>query len=114
MQVFAFRSSKPISEEQGRKTFLRFDVTLEHFPDQASADAAFSFSALMKKADPNIGLSYAWDEVMLEGSTLVHLAAPCLFSKANFTRLAANLETALGRSPERTLRCECGFGCTPR
>lgn len=111
--VHSFESEKPISEGSDGKTFLRFHVTVSQYENESAALGGYH--ALRKKADPNTGLSYAWDYVVQTGDAVVHLSAPCLWSRANFGKLVDNVDASLGkgRVPGRTLRCSCGSGCTP-
>ena len=109
-ETWAFESVKPVSEGREGKTFLHFSVRKESFADASAASRAFD--ARVAEADPNMGLSYAWDVVFLDGDALWHLAAPCLYSRANVDRLAANLRGTLsGASADREISCACGLGC---
>jgi len=103
--VHSFKTKKPVSD----RTYLRFYVTLTDFETRDAATAAFQ--ALVKKADPNTGLSYAWDTVLLGDKQLVHLAAPCLFSRKNYRILEKNLNAVLKNETSRSIRCDCGLGC---
>ncbi len=80
--------------------------------DASSAEAAFE--ELLAGADPNIGLSYAWDKLLLSGTLIYRLHAGCIFSEANFRRRAERLEGAVRRrtgSDLRVVACRCGGGC---
>lgn len=103
--VHGFKSLRPVS----KRTWLRFHVTVTEF--ETAGAAAASFQALVRKADPNQGLSYAWDTVLLAGEEVVHLAAPCLFSKENYGLLDRNLRRAVGAKVTRSIKCYCGGGC---
>jgi hypothetical protein len=107
----AFRSREPLPSKERLKTFLSFHVRID---EHASPDAAArAFAKLAASADPNTGLSYAWDVVLLDGARVVHLAVPCLYSGANVDAMAKNLERVVleGRAPAGKLRCACGLGC---
>ncbi len=103
--VHSFKSTKPVA----KRTWLRFHVTVRDFETQPQATAAFQ--TLVRRADPNQGLSYAWDTVLLADKQVVHLAAPCLFSRKNYGRLAANLRGVVGAKATRSIHCHCGSGC---
>ncbi len=109
--VWAFQSTRPVSKDARGKTWLRFHLERRDFADPVAARAAFQ--QLAANADPNTGLSYAWDYVLLDGPSTWHLSAPCLYSRANVEILEKNLaaEVLGSRPPAATLRCTCGSGC---
>ncbi len=110
---YRFKSTEPYSETAAGKVYLRLQLTTSEHGDVAAAEAAFD--ELLASADPDTGLSYAWDDLLLSGAVLYHLHAPCLFSEENFQRLVSRLEAAVqrqgqARSP-RAFACRCGGGC---
>lgn len=96
------------------KPSLEFYVRIARYPDRASAKAAFD--ALLAGADPNTGLSYAWDWVALGGAQVIHVWAPCRFSRKNAHHIFASAKRALfpGPRPDDAFHCDCGGGCTSR
>ncbi len=108
---YRFKSTAPIEKTAEGATYLRTKLTVLEYGEARSADAAFE--ELLAGADPRIGLSYAWDSVLLSGALIYRLHAGCLFSKANFRRLADRLEEAVRRTASdlRAAFCWCGSGC---
>jgi hypothetical protein len=101
-----FKSEKPVAD----RTYLRFSVTVTSYGRPETAETAFD--SLLEEADPDTGLSYAWDTVLLSDERVVHLWAPCLFSRENFGILEGNLASAtIGKSASTSIRCSCGGGC---
>lgn len=104
-KVHRFKSDKPVAEG----TYLRFAVSVTDYERHESAES--EFIALFEEADPDTGLSYAWDTVLLLDRSVAHLSAPCLFSRENFEILEKNFESAFGNPTSRSVRCTCGRGC---
>ena len=101
-----YQSVAPVAD----RTYLGFHVTVTDF--ETATQAGKAFDDLVRRADPNTGLSYAWDTALLDDRSLLHLAAPCLFSADNYALLERNLRSTLNGEPLRSLRCRCGMGCT--
>ena len=109
---YRFKSTTPIEKTAAGNIYLRADLTALEYGDASSAEAAFE--ELLASADPNIGLSYAWDQLLLSGARIYHLHAGCIFSEENFRRMAEQLEGPVRRRTESDLRittCWCGGGC---
>lgn len=107
-----FKSTAPIRRTEAGAEYLRVDLRVLEHENAGSAEAAFE--ELLADADPNIGLSYAWDRVLLSGALIYRLHAGCLFSEGNFQRIAEWLEEAVRRrtgSDLRVVACWCGSGC---
>lgn len=106
-------SKKPLYTEGRRKTFLHISLGRLDYGDATAAERALS--TFLEKADPDFGHSYAWDYVVADGRYLWHLGAQCLWSRANFEKLVANLvgEALGGRTPKAGMAayCTCGSGC---
>ena len=66
-------------------------------------------TTLLAGADPDIGLSYAWDRLLLSGAVVYRLHAGCLWSEENFRRLAGRLEAVVW--PHQRVACRCGGSC---
>jgi hypothetical protein len=89
-----------------------FFLEVTVYPRPEAAESAFK--ALVAKADHNTGLSYAWDHVVLDGSRVLHLEAPCLLTSERFGALSRRLDAILHAGAGQTLHCVCGGGCDPR
>ncbi len=73
--------------------------------------AAEALHTQIERAHPDMGLTYAWDLVVLDGVRLHHLHAPCLFSEDSFDLMSANLLKMINSPSDSVLRCRCGGGC---
>ena len=76
--------------------------------------ATAAFSQVSNKADPDMGLTYAWDFITIQENRLYHLHADCSLSESNFMLMARTLERILGFSNNHklpSLLCRCGGGC---
>ncbi len=92
---YQFISAEPYRSTAQGPLFLRAELTVERF--ESAGEAQQAFQSLLAKAHPDVGLSYAWDHLILSGNTLMHLHAGCVFSEENFLRMVSELEQ-LGRS----------------
>lgn len=105
---YRFKSTAPIEKTAEGNVYLRAELTTYEHADAESARAAFD--DLLAGADPDIGLSYAWDRLLRSSAVVYHLHAGCLWSEENFQRLAGRLEAAVQR-PDHRAACRCGGGC---
>jgi hypothetical protein len=109
---YQFTSAQPYRATAQGPLFLRAELTLDRFDN--SQDAEQAFQSLSGEAHPDMGLSYAWDHVLLSGHTLFHLHAGCAFSEEHFQHMVTALGTLAEPSQQRNarnLRCRCGGGC---
>ncbi len=108
---YRFKSTTPIRNTAAGAVYLRADLAALEHADASSAEAAFD--ELLAGADPNTGLGYAWDQLLLSGALIYRLHAGCLFSEANFQRIAERLEGAVRRTRAdlQVVACRCGGGC---
>ncbi len=109
---YRYKSIAPIERTSAGNTYLRIELTAREHGDARSAEGAFD--ELLAGADPRIGLSYAWDQLLLSGALVYRLHAGCIFSEENYQRMAEQLETAVRRRTGADLRvvdCRCGGGC---
>ncbi len=109
---YRFKSTAPIERTAQGAVYLRVDVRALEHADAGSAETVFE--ELLAGADPNIGLSYAWDQLLLSGAMIYRLHAGCIFAEENFRRMAERLEGAVQRRTGADLRvvdCRCGGGC---
>ncbi len=104
-----FVSSEPLENSGGKTIFLRASLETRKF-DQ-SAQAAEVFAEQAHDAHPDMGLTYAWDLLVLDGTQLHRLHAPCLFSEESFDTMSANLLEMISPATSQVLRCRCGGGC---
>lgn len=108
MWLYRLKSKKPLS---GGSTYLRPRVYIMEYEDAASAKAVFE--GLLSIADPNIGLSYAWDYVVRVGNRLYRLNVPCILSELNWRLMVARIEHFLKKNAadSDSFECRCGFNC---
>ncbi len=109
---YRFKSAAPIRKTAAGGMYLRVELTTFEHGDADAAEAAFE--ELLAGADPDIGLSYAWHQLLLRGALIYRLHAGCTFSAENFRRIAERLEVAVRRRTGADLRiaaCRCGGGC---
>ncbi|MEN8164054.1 MAG: hypothetical protein ABFS37_07990 [Acidobacteriota bacterium] len=104
-----FVSSEPIEESSAGGIFLRASLTTRTFDQPALASEAFAEQA--DDADPDTGLTYAWDLVLLDETRIHHLHADCLFSEEAFDAMSANLLEVVIPTSGSVIRCRCGGGC---
>ncbi|MCP3993899.1 MAG: hypothetical protein GY722_02385 [bacterium] len=109
---FRFKSTEPYEQTPDGPIYLRAQLSTHEHDTAFAAESAFD--DLLASADPVIGLSYAWDHILVNGTIVYHLHVPCLFSEARFREMAAELEKAIRRqaaSSPRATTCRCGTGC---
>lgn len=76
--------------------------------------AAKTFSQMRQQADPDMGLSYAWDQVLIRDKQIYHLHADCTLAEQYFTSMGKALERIIKPSGEhlpQSFFCRCGGGC---
>ncbi len=109
---YRFKSAAPIRKTAAGAVYLRAELTVLEHGDAGSAEAAFE--GLLAGADPDIGFSYAWDQLLLSGASIYRLHAECTFAEENFHKIAERLEGAVQRrtaADPRVAACRCGGGC---
>lgn len=93
---------------------LKISLDVNNFSDQKSAEA--SFSKINMGANPDTGISYGWDLVLLREKRLFHLHADCTLAEQHFESLVHAL-TKITSTPDNhtphALLCRCGGGCKP-
>ena len=105
------RSTEPTGEGAAGDVYLRATVTIASLGDTA---AGYEIRRRLAAADPDIGLSYAWDYVAADDGTVVHLHADCTFSEKSFRSVARALARQLagaGAAPAESFWCRCGGRC---
>ncbi len=91
---------------------LRAILSARRFADPETARR--TFVEIQASAHPDMGLSYAWDFVILRQPYLYRLHAGCVFSSKAFEKMAVRLKAAIGSAdgaPTPVLFCRCGGGC---
>jgi hypothetical protein len=112
---YSFKSKKPLHEKKGEgKTYLRFDLTVYEY--ETPKAALNIFQSLFASSDVDMGLTYAWDYVLLQDSGVYWLHAACLYSENNWNTIRTLLEQAVcGKEKTKDLlnrfECRCGLGC---
>jgi hypothetical protein len=107
-----FVSAKPYRSTAQGLLFLRAELTLDQFDTPPQAEQAFT--RIAAEAHPDMGLSYAWDHLILSDHSLLHLHASCAFSEPHFLQMVGELEKLAGPGEAgntRALQCRCGGGC---
>lgn len=111
-RVFRLRSAEPAGSGSAGPVYLRSSLTISGPIGAAGAQA--ELERRLSAADPDVGLSYAWDLVTTGDDQIIHLHAECTFSERSFMELArAVLRTAAahGSSSPSSFWCRCGSGC---
>lgn len=109
---YQFVSTEPLGKTTQRHAYLRADLTVTDF--NSPELAAEGFRLIQEKADPDMGLSYAWDYLILNDTRLYHIHTGCMMSEGNFGIMVGNLRQAVlqGESDQwQALQCTCGGGC---
>lgn len=91
---------------------LRADLTVTRYTGARAAAAAWS--EIRETADPDTGLSYAWDYLELQAEIIYQLHAGCVISEDGFDLMVDNLQKQLTTAQgevRQALRCRCGGGC---
>jgi hypothetical protein len=109
--VFRLRSAEVIGSRPRGPLYLRASVKISELADTTAATA--EVLRRLAAADPDVGLSYAWDFVIVGVGSVVHLHAACTFSEESFLILAHALtESSLSADPPpAAFWCRCGGGC---
>lgn len=110
-RVFRLRSAEPSGSGSAGPVYLRSSLTISG--PIAAGGAQAELERRLSAANPDVGLSYAWDLVTIGDSQIIHLHAECTFSERSFVELArAVLQAAAhGSSPSSSFWCRCGSGC---
>jgi hypothetical protein len=106
------RSREPVTRAAAGPLYLRVELTSLRFADPS--EASMALDDLLARADPDTGLSYAWDVALAAGCRLHLLHAPCTLAEQHVATMAAALEQAVVVDPEHRPRvawCRCGGGC---
>ena len=109
---YQFVSTEPLARTAQQYTYLRVALTVTSYVSQERA--VEDFKLIGEQAHPDMGLSYAWDYLLLDDRTLYHLHTGCSMSRDNFDIIVSNLWRAVlpeGDNEPRALRCRCGGGC---
>lgn len=111
-RTIRLRSADAVERGAGGVLFRRAVVTITRHPDVDAATG--EVARRLAAADPDTGLSYAWDFVTVDENRVLHLGADCTFTEATFKTVAAAMARAAGaqETAERSsFWCRCGAGC---
>ena len=109
-RLYRVRSAEPTGRTSAGAVYLRATLTVSSHDEAEAASAAVE--RRLAEADPDTGLSYAWDYVAAAGDSLVHLHAPCTFSEESFRTVAEALAQKLSSTGmQAAFWCRCGSGC---
>ena len=109
---YDFVSIKPLKKTSRGAVYLKADLTVTSY--SSSEAAAQALRNIQGKAHPDMGLSYAWDYLLLQEKRLYHLHSGCVISEENFDIMVHNLRKHIfqeGDVAHAALRCRCGGGC---
>ena len=109
---YDFVSIKPLKKTARGAVYLKADLTVTSYKN--SEAAAQALRNIQGKAHPDMGLSYAWDYLLLQEKRLNHLHSGCMISEENFDIMVHNLRKHIfqeGDVAHADLRCRCGGGC---
>ena len=91
---------------------LKISLGVSNYSSQDAATKAFSQTC--KNADPDIGISYGWDLVMIRKNRIFHLHADCTLAEQYFESMVQTLAEIVepsGKFTSPLLLCRCGGGC---
>ena len=109
---YEFVSREPIKKPPGGGLYLKADVTVTVYAEKSGALDAWKI--LISKAHPDMGLSYAWDHLILKEQSIYHLHAACTFSEENMDVMTFNFRSIVVPDQHNvapTIHCRCGGGC---
>ncbi|HBH36568.1 MAG TPA: hypothetical protein DDW45_09635 [Gammaproteobacteria bacterium] len=109
---YDFVSIKPLKKTARGAIYLKADLTVIAY--RSSETATEALRNIQGKAHPDMGLSYAWDYLLLQDKRLYHLHSGCVMSEENFDIMVKNLRKGISREgdiQQAALRCRCGGGC---
>ena len=113
-RLFRLRSAEPAGQSAAGALYLRATLTISPAPEAAAGAA--EIARRLAAADPDLGLSYAWDYVSAGAGSIFHLHAECTFSEESFGKVARALARRLvgaAAPPGASFWCRCGAGCRP-
>jgi hypothetical protein len=111
VDLFSFGSKEPEGVTREGKVYLSFSLKIYLLESVQAANAALDSFKKLGCESCGPGHSYAWDFAFTDGKRLYWLAAPCLFSDANFLRMSAKLSSVFPKRSKKSVMCRCGFGC---
>jgi hypothetical protein len=106
--TFRVRSLGPVAGGEAGSVYARATVSVRAMVNAEAAKA--EVKRRLAEADPDIGLTYAWDLVTSRDRSVVHLHADCTLSESIFRQVAARLQ-ADTEAEEESFSCRCGGGC---
>ena len=109
---YEFVSKEPLGKTQEGSTRIKVELSVTDYGTPELAEE--NFLLIREAADPDMGLSYAWDYLLRQERAIYHLHTGCIVSEANFDIMVSNLTAAVSREGEgdaHVLRCRCGGGC---
>ena len=109
---YEFVSKEPLGKTQEGSTRIKVELSVTDYATPELAEE--NFLLIRERADPDMGLSYAWDYLLRQERAIYHLHTGCIVSEANFDIMLGNLTAAVSREGEgepQALRCRCGGGC---
>lgn len=100
------------SEKVGKQAAI-LQLRLEVIAFASKKKAGEAFRDRYSMADPDMGLSYAWDFIAVQNMSLYHLHADCILAESNFisaTDALTEILAATDRS-DSAFFCRCGGPC---
>ena len=111
LDLYSFLSKKPASVTKEGKVYLRFNLSVYLLESEQAASVVLDAIKKAGSESKTPGLSYAWDFLFTDGKRLYWLAAPCLYSDANFLRMSTRLSSLFPKRSKKSIMCRCGFNC---
>lgn len=109
---YDYVSIEPLKKTSQGNVYLKVDLAVMEY--NTAELASEELMGIKEKAHPDMGLSYAWDYLLLQGRSLYHLHTGCVVSEDNFDIMVSNLRKVVlqqGNDKAQALRCRCGGGC---
>ncbi len=102
------------SQEGTGQPGVSLKITLEVGRYESNYDAEHAFAQALKKAHPDMGLSYGWDLILVRSKRFYHLHADCTLAEQYFNNMAGTLREItdmVDNHKPLLLYCRCGGGC---
>ena len=106
-RVYWFRARHMTAE----RVKPRLTVRVIKYPDGRTARSAHD--RLRASANPDTGINYEWNYLVVKGNWMYWLNAGCAYSKSSWDGLVSGFKSDIGVSGDTpaALKCRCGGGC---
>jgi hypothetical protein len=113
-RIFRIRSLRPLEETDSGALYAKLSLAAWEVGDADAAKA--EVKRRLAAADPDTGLTYAWDFFTSRDDSVIHLHADCTVSEDLFLLVSTRLRKEKrvdGLHAEESFSCRCGGGCGP-